>query len=58
MPDKLIPGKKRTMAYKKGPFKMKGSPTKDRQTKIVNDPDTGTTRETIVKHEHPEEEKK
>ena len=27
MPDKLIPGKKRTMAYKKGPFKMK-SPLK------------------------------
>ena len=24
MPDKLIPGKKRTMAYKKGPYKMKG----------------------------------
>ena len=28
MPDKLIPGKKRTMAYKKGPFRMKGSPMK------------------------------
>ena len=30
MPDKLIPGKKRTMAYKKGPFRMKGSPMKDK----------------------------
>ena len=34
MPGKLIPGEKRTMAYKKeGPFKMKGSPYKNEKKK-------------------------
>tara|TARA_R100000458_G_scaffold49359_1_gene48895 strand:+ start:253 stop:585 length:333 start_codon:yes stop_codon:yes gene_type:complete len=41
MPDKLIPGKKRTMAYKKGrakssAFQMKGNPFKNEVTRSVD----------------------
>ena len=61
MPDKLIPGKERTMAYKKGPFKLKGyaypgeAPTKDVQHEMYDDPKSGRTYKREKAHTHKEE---